>query len=113
IPQQIQGNGMAAPAHVAGQAGQGVVAVVPAQRGDLREGFDKRHDDKSPVGGARYTKNVEDRIAELAGLIRKYRQAYYDGAPLVSDAAFDALEDELRALAPAHPALAEVGAPPV
>ena len=39
------------------------------------------------------------RVAELAKLLRKYKDAYYNGTPLVSDAAYDALEDELRALA--------------
>jgi DNA ligase (NAD+) len=51
------------------------------------------------------------RIDELATLIRRYKDAYYNGQPLVSDAAFDALEDELRALAPEHEVLAGVGAP--
>jgi DNA ligase (NAD+) len=51
------------------------------------------------------------RVAELALLIRRYKDAYYNGQPLVSDAAFDALEDELRALAPEHEVLASVGAP--
>ncbi|HEX5061714.1 MAG TPA: NAD-dependent DNA ligase LigA [Kofleriaceae bacterium] len=51
------------------------------------------------------------RIAELAKLLRKYKDAYYNGTPLVSDAAYDALEDELRALDPAHPVIASVGAP--
>ncbi len=54
-----------------------------------------------------------DRVTELAGLLRRHRQAYYDGKPEVSDAAFDALEDELRALAPDHPVLQEIGAAPV
>ena len=40
------------------------------------------------------------RIAELAKLLRKYKDAYYNGTPLVSDAAYDALEDELRELDP-------------
>jgi DNA ligase (NAD+) len=53
----------------------------------------------------------EARIAELAGLLTKYKDAYYNGEPLVSDAAYDQLEDELRALAPEHALLASVGAP--
>jgi DNA ligase (NAD+) len=44
-------------------------------------------------------------------LLRKYKDAYYNGTPLVSDAAYDALEDELRALDPNHDFLATVGAP--
>ncbi len=51
------------------------------------------------------------RIAELAKLLRTYKDAYYNGTPLVSDAAYDALEDELRELDPAHPIIASVGAP--
>ena len=51
------------------------------------------------------------RIAELAKLLKKYKDAYYNDQPLVSDAAYDALEDELRELDPAHSLLASVGAP--
>ena len=51
------------------------------------------------------------RIAELAKLLRKYKDAYYNGTPLVSDAAYDALEDELRELDPNHAVIASVGAP--
>ncbi|WP_293274056.1 hypothetical protein [Nannocystis sp.] len=50
-------------------------------------------------------------MAELATLLRKYKDAYYNGHPLVSDAAYDQLEDELRALDPSHAVLASVGAP--
>ena len=53
------------------------------------------------------------RIVELAELLKKYKDAYYNAEPLVSDAAYDALEDELRALDPAHPILRRVGAPDV
>lgn len=49
------------------------------------------------------------RIDELAERIEKYRASYYAGHPEISDAAFDALEDELRALDPTHPVLARVG----
>ncbi len=52
-----------------------------------------------------------DRVAELAALIAKYKDAYYNKQPLVSDATYDALEDELRELEPEHPILASVGAP--
>lgn len=54
---------------------------------------------------------ADDRIHELAELVRKYKDAYYNGEPLVSDAAYDALEDELRELAPEHPILESIGAP--
>jgi DNA ligase (NAD+) len=54
----------------------------------------------------------EKRISDLAHKLAEYRQAYYNGLPLVSDAAFDALEDELRELAPDHPHFGAVGAEP-
>jgi DNA ligase (NAD+) len=53
------------------------------------------------------------RVAELAKLLRKYKDAYYNDSPLVSDAAYDALEDELRELDPGHALLKSVGAPAV
>ncbi len=52
------------------------------------------------------------RIEYLEEEIRSHRQLYYAGTPRVSDAEFDALEDELRELAPESRVLAEVGAPP-
>jgi DNA ligase (NAD+) len=64
--------------------------------------------------------STETRIAELAARITELRDAYYSGDPLVADADYDALEDELRALIAAHPELAPdpnpleaVGAPGV
>jgi DNA ligase (NAD+) len=51
------------------------------------------------------------RIAELAKSLRSYKDAYYNGTPLVSDAAYDALEDELRGLDPDHAVLKSIGAP--
>lgn len=61
-----------------------------------------------------------ERIQELADRMVALRDAYYQGAPLVADAEFDAIEDELRALIEAHPDLApdpnpleQVGAPAV
>src|SRR5512139_4315914 len=56
-------------------------------------------------------KSGKARVAELAKLLKKYKDAYYNGEPLVSDAAYDALEDELRELDPGHELLASVGAP--
>ncbi len=50
------------------------------------------------------------RISELAHAIMRHKKAYYSGKPEISDAAYDALEDELKALAPDHPALQIVGA---
>ena len=61
-----------------------------------------------------------ERIEDLAARIVALREAYYQGDPLVADADYDALEDELRALIAAHPELAPdpnpletVGAPAV
>ena len=51
------------------------------------------------------------RIDELGKLLERYKDAYYNSAPLVTDAAYDALEDELRGLAPSHPILQSIGAP--
>jgi DNA ligase (NAD+) len=51
------------------------------------------------------------RVAELGELLKQYKDAYYNGRPLVSDAAYDQLEDELRALDPNHALLVSVGAP--
>ena len=51
------------------------------------------------------------RVTELLPLLKKYKDAYYNGTPQVSDAAYDALEDELRELAPNHAFFATVGAP--
>jgi len=52
------------------------------------------------------------RTAVLVNLITKAKQAYYfSGEEIMSDAEYDALEDELAALAPGHPLLQTVGAP--
>ncbi|MFB9905950.1 NAD-dependent DNA ligase LigA [Allokutzneria oryzae] len=63
---------------------------------------------------------VEERVQELANRVVALRDAYYRGAPLVSDAEYDAIEDELRGLIEANPELApdpnpldQVGAPTV
>jgi DNA ligase (NAD+) len=54
-----------------------------------------------------------DAIEQLAKQIRYHRDRYYNAQPEISDEEFDALEDRLRDLAPDHPVLAEIGAPPV
>src|SRR5919205_3137180 len=46
------------------------------------------------------------RIEDLAARIGPLRDAYYRGEPLVADAEYDALEDELRTLVAEHPDLA-------
>lgn len=48
----------------------------------------------------------------LASAITEARKAYYAGLPLMTDAEYDALEDQLRALNPNHPVLGGVGAIP-
>lgn len=52
-------------------------------------------------------------IALLASRIEAARRTYYNqtGELVLTDAAFDALEDELRRLDPNHPVLVKVGAP--
>ena len=50
------------------------------------------------------------RIDELAALIKKYQDSYYNGEAEIEDAEFDKLWDELKALAPNHPILKKVGA---
>ncbi|MBB5801453.1 DNA ligase (NAD+) [Saccharothrix ecbatanensis] len=64
--------------------------------------------------------DVRERIRELADQVVVLRDAYYRGSPLVADAEYDAVEDELRGLIEAHPELApdpnpleQVGAPGV
>ncbi|WP_092785917.1 NAD-dependent DNA ligase LigA [Actinokineospora terrae] len=64
--------------------------------------------------------DVEGRIRELADQVVVLRDAYYRGSPLVADAEYDGIEDELRGLIEANPELApdpnpldQVGAPAV
>src|ERR671922_1639760 len=64
--------------------------------------------------------STAERIQELARRIEELRDTYYRGEPIVADADYDALEDELRALLAAPPQLAPdpnpletVGAPAV
>lgn len=53
-----------------------------------------------------------DSITRLAADLLAYKQSYYRGQPQVSDAAYDQLEEQLRKLAPDHPALRAVGSSP-
>jgi DNA ligase (NAD+) len=64
--------------------------------------------------------SARERIQELADQVTALRDAYYRGAPLVADAEYDAIEDELRGLIEANPEwapdpnpLEQVGAPNV
>jgi DNA ligase (NAD+) len=50
------------------------------------------------------------RISELEKLITKYQASYYNGEGEISDAEFDALWDELKALDPSNAILQKVGA---
>lgn len=72
------------------------------------------------VAGNLYAVNVGERIQGLADRIVALREAYYQGTPLVADAEYDVIEDELRGLVEANPELApdpnpleQVGAPAV
>ena len=51
------------------------------------------------------------RIDTLVQQLTVARDAYYNGSPVMTDAQFDALEDELRALDPASAFFSKVGAP--
>jgi DNA ligase (NAD+) len=64
--------------------------------------------------------SARERIQELADQVVALRDAYYRGSPLVADAEYDAIEDELRGLIEANPQwapdpnpLEQVGAPAV
>lgn len=50
-----------------------------------------------------------DKVARLAQEVARHKRLYYGGHPEISDAAFDLLEEQLRALAPRHPVLNVVG----
>ena len=53
-----------------------------------------------------------DRASTLRDLILKAKHAYYSGNnPLMSDAEYDSIEDELRLLDPSDPVLSSVGSP--
>lgn len=52
-----------------------------------------------------------DRISFLASEVLRHKQLYYTGKPEIADVDYDRLEDELRRLAPEHPALEVVGQP--
>lgn len=54
---------------------------------------------------------TSDRLEELAQLIRHHRKLYYAGAEVLSDAEYDALEEEYRQLVSANPGLAPADDP--
>ena len=49
--------------------------------------------------------DTQSRVEEVAARLTELRDAYYRGEPLVADADYDVLEDELRALLAEHPEL--------
>ncbi len=58
---------------------------------------------------------VGDKLSNVNELVQRLTEAsdaYHDGESLMSDAVYDQLEDELRSLAPDHPFLKRIGAPP-
>jgi DNA ligase (NAD+) len=61
------------------------------------------------AGGLDLDPALRARADAVAARLEKYRASYYAGHPEISDAAYDALEDELRDLDPTHPVLARVG----
>jgi DNA ligase (NAD+) len=57
------------------------------------------------------SEDVRERIELLAARVVELREAYYGGEPLVADAEYDAVEDELRSLIAERPELAPVSNP--
>ncbi len=53
--------------------------------------------------------DIKDRIQLLVKEIERHRYLYYNETPEISDAKYDALEDELRALDPENPILFKIG----
>jgi len=55
------------------------------------------------------TNGQEERINYLVREIKRHRELYYNEQPEISDAKYDALEDELRELDPENPLLFKIG----
>jgi len=55
------------------------------------------------------TKEQEERITYLVEEIKRHRYLYYNQQPEISDAKYDALEDELHELDPENPILFKIG----
>lgn len=53
--------------------------------------------------------DINKKIGALAIAILKHKKAYYSGHPVISDTAYDKLEQQLADLKPDHPALSSVG----
>lgn len=56
--------------------------------------------------------NNPNEIEHIVSLLTKYKEAYYNGQPLVSDQEYDKLEDTLRTIEPDHPFFEGVGYDP-
>ena len=56
---------------------------------------------------------MSKQIDTIAKQVAEAKEAYYNGNPIMDDATYDALEDELRKLDPSNAVLATVGAAPV
>jgi DNA ligase (NAD+) len=69
----------------------------------------KKTEEQARRGGIDVDPALRARVDELAARVEKYRASYYAGHPEISDAAFDAIEDELRELDPTNHVLAKVG----
>jgi len=54
---------------------------------------------------------ADTKIADLTKRVIAAREAYYNGKPIMSDAAFDTIFDELKKLAPKSKAITAIGAP--
>ncbi len=70
------------------------------------------HASAAPLGGLDLDPAGRERADALAARLDRHRASYYAGTPEISDAAYDALEDELRTVDPTHPVLSRVGSAP-
>ncbi|MFW9854214.1 MAG: NAD-dependent DNA ligase LigA [Candidatus Thorarchaeota archaeon] len=61
------------------------------------------------MGSATKSRNKVEEIKKLADQILFHKKKYYDGEPVISDEAYDSLEDKLRKLDPTNPVLFMVG----
>lgn len=71
--------------------------------------FNSKTSDEDFFRAEESTDPTQERINLLVDQIRTHRYLYYNKAPEITDAKFDAIEDELRQLEPNHPVLNEIG----
>ncbi len=57
------------------------------------------------------SKEEQTEVEKLADQILFHKKKYYHGEPIISDSAYDILEDRLREIAPEHPVLFIIGTP--